>query len=78
MANTNSATVQRYIDGIDYPQDKEAIIKKARDKGADEETISALSALPDREYDSSTDVSSELSMDTSGEGESDAMDEEGV
>lgn len=56
----NAIQVQRFLGGMDYPADKEAIIKKAEDEGADEHAMQVLQDLPDRDYDSPTAISREI------------------
>jgi Protein of unknown function (DUF2795) len=62
MAETpNPIQVQKYLGGIDYPASKEDIVKKAKDKGADNNVMEALQNLPDQEYDAPTAVSEAIS-----------------
>ncbi len=53
----NPIQVQKFLGGIDYPASKDDIVSAARDAGADDGVLSALGAIPDREYDGPTAVS---------------------
>jgi hypothetical protein len=46
--------------GLDYPAQREAIIKTAREHSADQGVIDTLSAIPDRSYDGPNAISKEL------------------
>ncbi|MBY4948593.1 DUF2795 domain-containing protein [Cupriavidus respiraculi] len=52
--------VQRSLKGIDFPASKEDILAQAKQGGADENVMGELEQIPDREYDSPTDISREL------------------
>lgn len=56
MAKVNPIEVQKHLKGIDYPANKEDIIKHAEKQGADEELRSLLEELPENEYETPTDV----------------------
>jgi hypothetical protein len=45
-----SFRVQKYLAGLRYPAGKLQILERAREKGADEETLRALGGLPERDY----------------------------
>ncbi len=53
--------VQRFLGGIDYPADKQQLLEKARQQGADEEIVKILERLPDQQYESPVTVSREAS-----------------
>lgn len=65
MANTSSGDsgkinpieVQKYLSGIEYPADKQAIVDIAREQGADDQILSALEQLPDEQFETPADVS---------------------
>ncbi|MDJ0455799.1 DUF2795 domain-containing protein [Arthrobacter sp. NQ7] len=62
MADTpNPIQIQKFLGGIDYPAKRDDLLSRAKDAGADSNVIEALEALPDREYDSPTAVSSAIS-----------------
>ena len=67
---TNPADVQVYLEGINYPADKESVIRHAESKGAPEEVLTVLEYISDREYADAADISSEF-------GGVDGMEEEG-
>jgi AcrR family transcriptional regulator len=53
----NPIQLQKHLKGVDYPASKADLLAAARDQGADQETIRALEAMPDREYDGPNAVS---------------------
>jgi hypothetical protein len=61
MAKINPIKLQKHLKGIDYPANKEKLIKHAQQHGADEQAISVLEQLPDEEYASPTKVSKAVS-----------------
>lgn len=61
MNTPNPIQVQKFLGGIDYPASKADIVKKAKEKGADDNVMNALNGIPDREYDGPTAVSSAVS-----------------
>ena len=52
--------IQKALGGMDYPASKDEIVKKARDSKADSPVLDALEGLPERQYDTPTDVSKEI------------------
>jgi Protein of unknown function (DUF2795) len=48
MATSNPIHVQKFLGGVDYPVDKQALLERARQNGADEETCRLLERLPDQ------------------------------
>ena len=52
--------VQKFLGGVDYPADKAALVKRAKDNGADENVLNALNQMSDKTYNSPNDVSEEL------------------
>lgn len=65
MANAaNPIEVQKHLKGISYPASKDDIVRTARQEGADDSVLSALRALPDREYDGPNAVSQEISTNS--------------
>lgn len=59
--NPTPIEVQKFLNGIDYPASKSALVDKAKDSGADGNVLEALENLPDQEFDSPTAVSSAVS-----------------
>ncbi|EYT56346.1 hypothetical protein H490_0102270 [Leucobacter sp. UCD-THU] len=57
----NPIQIQKHLGGVDYPATKQDLLRAARDAGADDDVCDSLDGLPDREYDSPTDVSGEIS-----------------
>ncbi|AUZ87405.1 DUF2795 domain-containing protein [Arthrobacter sp. TmT3-37] len=61
MADPSPIDIQKALGGMDYPASKEDLVKHAEDKGADDAVLETLRNLPDREFDSPTDVNKEAS-----------------
>ncbi|KNC19258.1 hypothetical protein AC792_07520 [Arthrobacter sp. RIT-PI-e] len=61
MADPSPIDIQKALGGMEYPASKADIVSHAKDKGADDAVLDALNGLPDREYDSPTDVNKEAS-----------------
>ncbi|MBJ2122087.1 DUF2795 domain-containing protein [Arthrobacter sp. MSA 4-2] len=61
MANPSPIDIQKALGGIDYPVSKDDLVKHAEGSGAGDEVMQTLRGLPDREYDSPTDVNKEAS-----------------
>ncbi|NMG68009.1 DUF2795 domain-containing protein [Azoarcus indigens] len=57
----NPVQIQKFLGGLDYPVDKQAILGKAREQGADQRVMDALEQLPERAYDSPVSISREVS-----------------
>lgn len=51
------AEIQQHLSGIDYPVDKQQLIKHARQENAPDDVMSVLQRIPDGEYDSPIAVS---------------------
>ena len=60
MADVNPIEVQKFLSGMDYPASKQEILDNARQQGANENVMSALEQIADREYDGPSGVSKEL------------------
>ena len=60
MAKVNPIQAQKFLSGIDYPVGKDRILETAREQGADENVLSALEQIPDREYNGPNSVSDKL------------------
>ncbi len=45
---------------MDYPVSKDELVKHAQGENADDEVLSALKNLPDRKYETPTDVNKEV------------------
>jgi hypothetical protein len=53
----NPIQLQKHLAGVDYPAKRDDLVKAARSQGADDMTVKALQAIPDREYDGPNAVS---------------------
>jgi hypothetical protein len=53
----NPVQLQKFLGGIDYPADKQTLVQRARDKGADDNVIRTLQNLPGDRFNSPNDVS---------------------
>jgi hypothetical protein len=53
----NPIQVQRFLGGVDYPAEKQALIDRAKEKGADERVMQALERLPQQSFETPADVS---------------------
>jgi len=49
--------VQKYLGGIRYPATKQQLVDQARGNQADDEALTALSGMPEREYSGPDEVS---------------------
>jgi hypothetical protein len=56
----NPIQIQKYLSDIDYPTDKQNLLKHAEKEGADDKVMDALRQLPDESYDSPVAVSREI------------------
>jgi hypothetical protein len=56
----NMPKVQEFLKNIHYPAAKQTIITEAQSKGADNTVVSMLQKLPDKQYQSPSDVTDEL------------------
>jgi uncharacterized protein DUF2795 len=57
MAHANPIQIQKYLKGVDYPTNKEALIENAKKNGADESICASLEQLPDEDFQTPADVS---------------------
>ncbi|MDD3933958.1 MAG: DUF2795 domain-containing protein, partial [Methanoculleus sp.] len=53
----NPAMVEKYLAGVDYPAERQDLIKRARMNNADSDVMETLDSLPDQTYHSPIDVS---------------------
>jgi hypothetical protein len=60
MQNVNPIQIQKFLKGVDYPANKEALIENARKLGADENVCASLEKLPDQDFEAPVDVSEAL------------------
>jgi len=57
MAKVNPVQVQKYLGGIDYPAEKQDLLRRAEEQGADENVRQTLERLPMDKFNSPNDVS---------------------
>ena len=57
MALADFIRVHKFISGIHYPATKQQLVDKARGNQADDEALSALTGMPEREYSGPDEVS---------------------
>ncbi|KUG20607.1 hypothetical protein ASZ90_009660 [hydrocarbon metagenome] len=55
--SVSPAHIQKFLAGIDYPVSKKQLIEHAKAHKADNDVITVLKAMPEREFNSPTDVS---------------------
>ncbi len=60
MAQPNPIELQKALGGMDYPASKEELVKHAEGKGADDEVLSFLRNLPDKNYETPAAVNKEM------------------
>ena len=53
----NPATIQEYLEGVDYPVSKGELVKVAQDRGASTDIIDMLESMPGDTFGSPTDIS---------------------
>ncbi|MBW4688359.1 MAG: DUF2795 domain-containing protein [Komarekiella atlantica HA4396-MV6] len=57
MAKANPVAIQKHLKGVDYPANKQTLMKHAKKQGADQAILSLLEQLPEeKEYESPTDL----------------------
>jgi Protein of unknown function (DUF2795) len=57
MATVNPIQVQKFLGGMNYPANKDEIVKHAKSKGADEKIMQTLEQLPEENFETPADVS---------------------
>jgi hypothetical protein len=61
MTKANPVEVQKHLKDVDYPADKDELIRHAREQGAGKDLISLLEQLPeDEEYESPIELNKAL------------------
>lgn len=58
--NQNPVEMQKYLGGVDYPATRDALLEKAKSKGAPDDVLEHLRNMPDRRYDGPDAVSQEF------------------
>lgn len=56
QAHVNPIQVQKFLKGVDYPCNKDALISKAKEEGADDSVIETLQEMPTDQFNSPNDV----------------------
>lgn len=56
----NPIEVQKFLEGIDFPANKDDIIETAQNNDAGQEIFDILEKLPKKEYRSPTEISQEI------------------
>jgi hypothetical protein len=57
MATVNPIQVQKFLGGMNYPANKDEIVKHAKSKGADDKIMQTLEQLPEESFQTPADVS---------------------
>jgi hypothetical protein len=57
MTTVNPVQLQKFLKGMDYPADKNTLLQRARENGADDNVMRTLEQLPRDEFNSPNDVS---------------------
>ena len=50
MASVNPVQVEKYLKGVDYPANKNDLVKHAQQQGADQRVLETLKQLPDQTF----------------------------
>jgi len=58
--NTSPIKVQKALKNMNYPANKEDLIKHAKDRDASDKVMQDIENLPEKEYTSASDVSKEF------------------
>ncbi|TQN33225.1 uncharacterized protein DUF2795 [Haloactinospora alba] len=61
-ATTTTRRLKAALDDVDYPADKDQLVRTARDNGADEDTVRALEAMPPTDYGDFDEVTASVQM----------------
>lgn len=56
VGGESPANVQKYLHGVDYPTDKQGLLRKAKENDAPEEVVEAIEGLPGDEFGGPQDV----------------------
>ena len=52
--------VQKYLSGVDYPANKDDLVRHAESHGADDRVLEALRSIPERRYEGPNAISKEI------------------
>ena len=61
MVQVDPVQARKFLGGMNYPAGKDEIVNYAEPQGADENVLSVLRRIPDRQYDGPNAVSHEIS-----------------
>lgn len=64
MALTDAQQAREWLDGVDFPADKDEIVDRAEQSGAPEDVVRALRAMPPVEYSNLDEVVSSVPVGT--------------
>ncbi|RJP47332.1 MAG: DUF2795 domain-containing protein [Armatimonadetes bacterium] len=53
----NPIQVQKFLEGLDYPVNKQQLVDYAKKQGADENVMRTLNRIPDQSFETPVDVS---------------------
>lgn len=51
MASINLGQIHQYLQGLEFPADKDEIVSNATERGAGEDVLSAFREMPDKSYE---------------------------
>jgi hypothetical protein len=57
MAKINPIELQKHLKGLDYPAEKDDIVRTAQQHGADEDLTKVLAQLPDQQFETPAEIS---------------------
>ncbi|MGW5743823.1 DUF2795 domain-containing protein [Amycolatopsis sp. NPDC003861] len=60
MSKPNPIELQKYLSGVDYPAQRDDLVRAAERNGADSDTLDVVRGLPDRTYEGPSGVSKEI------------------
>lgn len=60
MQHANPVQIQKFLKGIDYPVNKEALLANAKKMGADKNVCASLEQLPEENFEAPIDLSEAL------------------
>lgn len=67
MTTRDDMRVAKALQGADFPADRSVLIDYAVTRGADEETLEAMRALPERRYERMQDVTDAVPQEPEGD-----------
>lgn len=56
VGGESPANVATYLKGIDYPANKQDLLKHARQNGAEQDVVDVLERMPEQQYGNMADV----------------------